>query len=40
MLVELADAAVDVIGNALVTGILDGLPYRFFQQHVLVGMLL
>ena len=39
VLVQLADAAVDVIGNALVAGITDGLLNRFCEQHVLVGML-
>ena len=39
MLVELADAAVNVIGDTILADMKDGLLYRFFQQHVLVGML-
>ena len=39
MLVELADAAVNVVWDTIPAGMKDGLLYRFFQEHVLVGML-
>ena len=40
MLVELADATVDVLGDALVAGMKDGLPDCLSEEHVLVGVLL
>ena len=40
MLVELADAAVDVIGDTFLARMTDCLLDRLFQQHVLVGVLL
>ena len=39
MLVQLADAAVDVLWDAAMTGCEDGLLDRLGQQHVLIGML-
>ena len=39
MLVQLADAAVDVLWDTIKAGMTDGLLNRFFKQHVLVGML-
>ena len=40
MLIELADTTVDVLRNALVAGMEDGLLHRLGQQHVLVRVLL
>ena len=40
MLIELADAAVDILGDALMAGLKEGLPDCLGQQHVLVGVLL
>ena len=40
MFVELADSAVNVLGDVLIAGGLDGLLHRLFQKHVLVRMLL
>ena len=39
MLVELADAAVDVLWDTVLAGMKDGLLDSLGQQHVLVGML-
>ena len=40
MLVELADAAVDILGDALMAGLQEGLPDRLSEEHILVGVLL
>ena len=40
VLIELADATVDVLRNALVASMEDGLLHRLGQQHVLVRVLL
>ena len=40
MLVELADATINVLGDALVTSLEEYLSYSLGQKHVLVGVLL
>ena len=36
MLIELANTTIYVLGDAVTTGFLDGLPNRLSQQHVLI----
>ena len=40
MLIQLADPTVDILGDALMAGFKDSLPYCLGQQHVFVRMLL
>ena len=40
MLVELADATINILGDALMTCLQEGLPDRLSEEHILVGVLL